>query len=48
MYIYVPVSFVVIAMNFGDRCKITGLCKVSHRIKQPSNSVYLKKAMGMH
>ena len=40
--------FIVVAMNNRDRYEIIGLCKISHFIKQPCRSVYLKKALEMH
>ena len=39
------VSFIAVAMNNRDQCKIIGLCKISHSIKQPCRSVCLKKAV---
>ena len=41
---YVHTSYNHIFIISRDRYKIIGLCKISHLLKQPCNSVYLKSA----
>ena len=44
----VAIIIIVVAMNSKDRYAILGLCKILHFIKQPCNSVCLKKGLEMH
>ena len=41
-------SYNTVVLYSRDRYEIIGLLKISHSIKQPCSSVYLKKALEMH
>ena len=42
------ISYNTVVLYSRDRYEIIGLRKSSHSIKQPCNSIYLKKAFAMH
>ena len=45
---FLTFSFIAVGMNSRDQYEIMGFHEISHSIKQPGKSVYLKRTLEMH